>query len=80
LSWQHRLLDFNAVPLADVVVEFNRRNRVQMVIQDQELASIPISASFHSDNIEGFLRLLEAGFDARVERHGESEILLSRRR
>ncbi len=79
LSWQHRLLDFNAVPLSDVLVEFNRRNRVQMVIQDKELASIPISASFHSDNIDGFLHLLEAGFDAHIERRGDSEILLSRR-
>lgn len=80
LSWQHRLLDFNSVPLSEVLVEFNRRNRVQLVIQDPELASIPISASFHSDNIEGFLRLLEAGFDAQVERRGDSEILLRRRR
>jgi transmembrane sensor len=79
LAWQHRLLDFNAVPLSEVVLEFNRRNRVQMIVVDEEFASIPISASFRSDNVEGFLRLLEAGFGARVERRGDIEILLSRK-
>lgn len=80
LAWQHRLLDFNAVPLAEVVAEFNRRNRVQLIVADAELASIPISASFRSDNIEGFLRLLEAGFAASAERRGEFEIHLRRGR
>jgi transmembrane sensor len=79
LAWQHRLLDFNALPLREAVIEFNRRNHVQLIVRDPELASIQISASFRSDNIEGFLRLLEAGFDARSERRGESEILLYRR-
>ena len=37
MSWQHRLLDFNSAPLSDVLVEFNRRNGVQMVIEDPEL-------------------------------------------
>jgi transmembrane sensor len=80
LAWQHRLLDFNSVPLREVVAEFNRRNHVQLLVMDDDLASIPISASFRSDNIDGFLRLLEAGFDARAERRGESEIMLYRGR
>jgi len=80
LAWQHRLLDFNALPLRDVVTEFNRRNHVQIILMDAELGATEISASFRSDNIDGFLRLLEAGFEARVERRGESEILVYRRR
>jgi transmembrane sensor len=76
LAWQHRLLDFTAVPLSEVVAEFNRRNVVQLVIIDPELASVRISASFRSDNIDGFLRLLEMGFGARAERRGEFEVLL----
>jgi len=79
LAWQHTLLDFASVPLGRVVEEFNRRNRVQLIITDPELAAIPISASFRSNNIEGFLRLLEEGIGARVQRRGESEILLCRK-
>jgi len=78
LSWQHRLLDFTATPLADVIAEFNRRNAVRLVLADPELASLPVSVTFRSDNVEGFVGLLEAGFKLRVERRGDREILLRR--
>lgn len=76
LAWQHRLLDFTAAPLRQIVAEFNRRNVVQLVVIDPELASIRISATLRSDNIDGFVRLIEAGFGARAEKRGETEILL----
>jgi len=76
LAWQHRLLDFNAAPLNEIVVEFNRRNVTQLVVIDEDLAAIRISATIRSDNIDGFVHLLEAGFGARAEKRGESEILL----
>lgn len=76
LSWQHRLLDFDAAPLTEIVAEFNRRNVIQLVIVDADLAATRISASLRSDNIDGFLHLLRAGFSVRTERRGESEVLL----
>lgn len=76
LAWQHRLLDFTAAPLNQIVAEFNRRNVVQLVIIDPELAALRVSASLRSDNIDGFVRLIEAGFGARGEKRGETEILL----
>jgi transmembrane sensor len=78
LAWQQRLLDFNATPLREIVAEFNRRNVVQLVVSDAELASVRISAAFRSDNIEGFVSLLEAGFGARAERRSDTEIVLRR--
>ncbi len=78
LVWQQRLLDFNATPLREIVAEFNRRNVVQLVVTDVELASVRISAAFRSDNIEGFVSLLEAGFGARAERRSDTEIVLRR--
>ena len=78
LAWQPRLLDFSAAPLRTVVAEFNRRNSpLRLVILDPDLAEVEVSASLRSDNIEGFLRLLEAGFNVRVERSG-TEIRLVR--
>lgn len=76
LAWQHRLLDFTAAPLSQIVAEFNRRNVVQLVIIDPELAAERVTATFRSDNVEGFVNLLEAGFGARAEKRGEAEILL----
>ncbi|MBI5382453.1 MAG: FecR domain-containing protein [Opitutae bacterium] len=76
LAWQHRLLDFTAAPLDEIVAEFNRRNTVQLVVQDPALAAIRISATFRSDNVDGFVSLLEAGFGVRAERNGDAVIRL----
>ena len=80
LAWQHRLLDFNATPLNEIVAEFNRRNVIQLVVIDPELAAIRVSATLRSDNIDGFVRLLEAGFNARADKRGETEIVLRKAR
>lgn len=75
LAWQPRLLEFSDTPLAQVVAEFNRENRVKMVIDDASLAALPIGASFRSDNVEGFVRLLEASFRVEVEHRGDAIVL-----
>jgi transmembrane sensor len=68
LAWQPRLLDFDSTPLGEVVAEFNRRNVTQLVLADDALAGMPIVASVRSDNVEGFVRLLEVNGSVRVER------------
>jgi transmembrane sensor len=72
LAWQPRLLEFSAAPLAEVVAEFNRHNTIQLALADPALASFPVTASFRSDNAEGFVRLLEATAGVRAERRGET--------
>lgn len=78
LAWQHRLLNFTATPLGDIVAAYNRRNATQLVLADPALAALRVSASLRSDNVHGFVTLLETGFGVRAERRGDSEILLSR--
>ena len=80
LAWQRRMLDFTATPLAEVVAEFNRHNTVQLVVTDPDLAAVRISASFRSDNIDGFVRLVEVGFGARAEWRGDKEVRLRKGR
>jgi transmembrane sensor len=70
LEWQPRLLEFSSAPLAQVVAEFNRHNTVQLALADPALADVPVIASFRSDNVEGFVRLLEATAGVRAERRG----------
>jgi transmembrane sensor len=73
LAWQPRMLDFTALPLAGIVGEFNRHNApIRIVIADSVLARTEVSASLRSDNVEGFIRLLEAGFGVRAERAGDT--------
>ena len=76
LAWQPRQLEFNDTPLAQVVAEFNAGNRVKMVVDDAQLASVPVGASLRSDNVEGFIRLLEASFHVKAERRSDGVIVL----
>ena len=75
LAWQPRLLEFSSAPLAQVVAEFNRYNTLQISLADPDLASLPVIASFRSDNAEGFVRLLEATAGVRAERRGNTILL-----
>ena len=73
LAWQPRMLDFTATPLKGIVGEFNRHNDpIRIVIADTALARTDVSASLRSDNVEGFIRLLEAGFGVSSERAGDT--------
>ena len=75
LAWQPRLLEFSAAPLAEVVAEFNRHNTVQLALANPALATLPVTASFRSDNVEGFVRLLEATSGVRAARRGTTIFL-----
>jgi len=78
LDWQPRLLDFNSEPLVEAVAVFNRRNSARLVIGDEALRTVPIVASIRSDNVDGFVRLLEATMGIRAERRPDGEIVLRR--
>ena len=80
LDWQPRLLDFESLPLAEVVETFNRRNPQRLVIGDDELRALTIVASIRSDNVEGFVRLLEGTMGVKAERRANGEIVLRRAR
>jgi transmembrane sensor len=72
LSWQSKRLEFIDAPLSSIVAEFNRYNQVQLVIKDRELAELSIGTSFGSDNVEGFVRILESSFGVRADRSGNT--------
>ena len=77
LAWKPVLLDFNTQPLGEVVAQFNRRNRTQLVIADEALVTLPIVATFRSDNVEGFVRLLEQTSGVQAVRTGDTITLQS---
>ena len=75
LAWQPRLLEFASEPLSVVVAAFNRYNTVQLQIADPELVDLPIVATFRSDNLDGFVRLLSATAGVKVERTRDTVVL-----
>jgi transmembrane sensor len=79
LAWQPRLLEFDDAALAEIVAAFNRRNAVQLVVADPALGAVRMTTSFRSDNVAGFVRLIEAGYGIVAESRGEGVVALRRR-
>jgi len=80
LSWKAPRLQFIETPLSIAIEEFNRRNRMQLVLGQGDLAAIPIGGTFRVDNLDGFVRLLEITLDIRATRRGDQELVLTRGR
>jgi transmembrane sensor len=77
-AWQPQLLDFPSTPLADVIAELNRRNRVQLTLADPSSAGVRIVAAIRSDNIDGFVAIVTAATGLTAERTGDYDIVLRR--
>lgn len=76
LAWQAPRLSFTETPLADVVQQFNRHNRIQLVIEDPALAARPVGGAFRADNVEAFVRQLENSGEITTERASPDRIVL----
>ncbi len=74
--WKPRLLDYDEIELGELVEEFNRSNPIQIALGDASLSEISLSSVFWSDNVEGFVRLMESNFGMEAEWRGSREILL----
>lgn len=75
LAWQERRLEFDEVPLAEIVRQFNRHNRTKLVVDDAQLSRQRFSGVFRADGQESLLRLLQNDFGVRIDRRG-AEIIL----
>jgi transmembrane sensor len=73
-------LFFAETPLADVVAQFNRRNRVQLSLATEELAGVPVGGSFKAENVESFVALLTSNGDIVAERPDPDRIVLRKMR
>jgi transmembrane sensor len=74
--WQPKLLDYDQIFLGEIVEELNKRNPIQVVLSDPSLENINLSSMFWSDNVEGFVRLMESSFGMEAEWRGSREIAL----
>jgi transmembrane sensor len=71
LAWRDKRIEFTDTPLSVAVMLFNRQNRVQISIANEALLARRITGVFWADDTEGLVRLLETGFNIRVERSGD---------
>ena len=75
LAWRGGELVFDQVSLGEAVAEFNRYNDTQIEIADPATRAIRIGGTFESNNVDAFVRLLEAAYGLNIERNGETIII-----
>lgn len=68
LDWRNGYINFQETTLVEAAAEFNRYNRQQILVSGSDIARLKIGGRFEAKNVEGFARLLEAGFGLTVER------------
>jgi transmembrane sensor len=79
LAWSKGRLVFDSTPLSDVADEFNRYNRVQLLINSPDLARRTVSGVFRASDPETLIDFIGAGAHVVVTRHGNEEIVISPR-
>lgn len=77
-TWRQRRLIFESRPLADVVAEFNRYNRRQLVVEDATLAGEPISGVFDADRPEDLIGFLTSEGDVQVIETNDAQLKIQR--
>lgn len=65
LAWSARRLVFDNETVQEAVHEFNRRNRLQLIV-DPQLRAQAVRGGFDADNPESFARSLAAGMDGEL--------------
>jgi transmembrane sensor len=76
VAWRERRLIFENQPLSEVVAEFNRYNRRQLVIEHPELAKERISAVFDADQPEALVRFLTQNTSIETVEAGNERLVL----
>lgn len=78
LAWRGIRLEFDDMPLRDVIMEFNRYNTRQLIIHNEATGAVLVGGSFRADNLDAFVRLLDSGFDVVAEPEGDGIVLRRR--
>jgi transmembrane sensor len=71
LSWRSGMLVFDNMTLGDAAAEFNRYNKVQLVIVGSSVGRTPIAGKFPIDGVDRFAEVVKHVFGLRVaSEHG----------
>jgi transmembrane sensor len=66
---------FHDTALSEAVAELNRYNAVQITVEDEAVARLPIAGEVRATNVEAFVRIVEQAYHLRSER-GDGTIVL----
>jgi transmembrane sensor len=77
LTWREGTVYFEARPLADVVAELGRYTTLELIVDDESLAKVPVGGTFRTspEGAEALLNMLEQGFGLRVRYEGNRALI-----
>ena len=75
LGWREGVLIFDNTTLGEAAAEFNRYNRVQLVIANPSIARITVAGKFPTSGVDRFADLIEHVFGLRVQDRGGAMII-----
>jgi len=62
LAWRRGMLDFDGIPLGDVVAEVERYTGARFTFADPALADLPMATYFRAADLDGFISRLEMSY------------------
>lgn len=77
LAWHSGMLSFDNTPLQDVIAEVSRYTSMKIVIDEPEIARMPVGGYFKAGEISAMLEVLQLSFGIKVTQLSGSTILLS---
>jgi transmembrane sensor len=77
LAWAEGRLIFKNDELSKVIAEFNRYNRVQLIVADPTLAAKPVSGVFNAADPEAFIAFLQSVTAVEIVRDGDRSITIN---
>jgi transmembrane sensor len=66
LAWRSGVLVFNNETLGEAATEFNRYNKVKLIIRDPAVAHMPIAGRFPTDGVDRFADVVERVFGLHI--------------
>lgn len=82
LTWREGTVYFEARPLADVISELGRYTTLEIIVNDESLAKMPVGGTFRTspDGVNALLNMLQQGFGLRVRYEGNRALIERARR
>lgn len=76
LAWADGKLIFKQVPVAEVIRQFNRYNRIQLMVNDPTLAGQMINGVFNAAEPESFVAFLQTVAAVKVTRNDAGDVTI----
>lgn len=74
-NWRHQRLEFDTVPLAELLEEFSRYTHVPLRAANEEIGALRVSGVFHIGDVAALSTALQATFGLTIRSSGNYELV-----